>query len=228
VNDLNGFLKQLLTLFVIVDPIGTIPLFLSLTAAHARSERNRIAGRAAVGVVLILLGSAVMGRAVLLLFNISVASFRVGGGIFILLMAIDMVNAQPNRSRGTPEEKEEAEAKEDIAIVPLAIPLLAGPGAISTVILYTEGGWAGLRFPSLLLAILLVGLACWLSMKLAIPIGSRLGTTGIHTLTRLMGLILAAVAIEFITGGIRSLLPGLATGRVLAPQASRLPSGPVP
>jgi multiple antibiotic resistance protein len=209
-DSFSGFLKALLTLFAIVNPLGALPVFVMLTNRHSPAERAVIAGRAAATVTLALAGAALMGNAALRLFSISIDSFRVGGGILILILAIDMVNAQPSRSKGTPEESAEAEERADISVVPLGIPLMAGPGSISTVILYANGGWTMPKFASIMGIIALVGLSCWAALKLAGPIGARLGKTGIHALTRLMGLVLAALAIEFIAAGLRNLLPGLA------------------
>lgn len=209
--DAIEYVRALVSVFVIVNPIGMASMFLSLTPGHTDAERNRIAIRSSLAVMALLGGAALVGRAVLRLFGIGVPSFRVGGGILLLLIAVDMLNARPSRSRTTPEEDAEAGEREDIAVVPLAIPLLAGPGAISTVILYAQGQ-AGIGVGAVVSIGVLIGAACWVVLRLASPIGRRLGKTGINTLSRLMGLILAATAIEFIAAGIRELLPALAVG----------------
>ncbi len=129
-----------------------------------------------------------------------------------MLLAITMFNAQLSGSKATPEETKEAEKKDDIAIVPLAIPLLAGPGAISTVIIFGEHpsdwGHKGL----LIACCVLVSITVWITLRMAIPIGAWLGKTGINIVTRLMGLLLAAIAVEIIAGGLSKLLPGLVKG----------------
>lgn len=205
-------LKTFVSIFVIVNPIGAIPVFLSLAPGAGAPERSRVAARAATAATCVLLASALAGEAALRFFGIGVPSFRVGGGILVLLIAVDMLLARPSRARSTPEESAEAGGREDIAVVPLAVPLLAGPGAISAVILHAEQ--AGALADRLVLsgAILLVGIVCWVALRLAVPIGARLGATGINVLTRLMGLILAAIAVEFLAAGVRDLLPALAVG----------------
>jgi len=160
-----------------------------------------------------VLGMACLfGESLLRFFGISMASFRVGGGILVMLLAVAMFNAQLSGSKHTPEEAREAEHKADIAVVPLAIPLLSGPGAISTVIIYTDqaSDWGHL---GMLIAIcLVVAVVVWITLRLAIPIGAALGKTGINIVTRIMGLILAAIAVEITASGLGMLFPGLIKG----------------
>lgn len=206
------YLKILVGLIVIVNPLGMVPVFLSMTSRDFPEDRIRIARTASITVGIVLVVSALFGEMLLGFFGISISAFRVGGGILILLMAIDMLNARRSRMKQTREEAEEAEEMETIAVVPLAIPLLAGPGSISTAILYSHmgSGW-GHRF-SLLLIIAVVVVTVWATFRLAVRFGQMLGTTGINVATRLMGLILAAIAVEFITSGAKELLPGLGKG----------------
>lgn len=203
------YLKIFIALLAIVNPIGSIPLFISLTDNQEERERYRTAAIAAVTAAAVLAGSCLFGDAVLRLFGVSIASFRVGGGILLLLMAISMFHAEHTRSRQTPEEAVEAEERTGVAVVPLAIPLLSGPGAISTMIIYTTQGAGPAHLAILVGGSLLMGAIVWLSLRLAIPIGSFLGRTGINIATRLMSLLLAAIAVEFIAGGIGQLFPGL-------------------
>jgi len=192
-------------LFAIMNPIGATPIFLELTDGQSVAERRQTAFTAALAVAVILIVSAWVGTYVLQFFGISLAAFRVGGGILILLMAIDMLNARPSRIRRTEEEKVEAQDHESVAVVPLAIPLLAGPGAISTVILNAHT-LAALPQRIILTAIIIgVSATIWLALTLAIPIGKLLGKTGNNILTRIMGLILAAIAVEFIITGAKTL-----------------------
>lgn len=206
-------LKAFVSLFVIVNPLGAVPVMLSLSPAQTIEERRAMALRSSLAMTLILLGAAFGGEAVLKLFGIGVPSFRVGGGILLLLVAVDMWHARQSGSRHTPEEDAEALAKEDISVVPMGTPLLAGPGAISAVILYAQRAPDSLTIPGLAGVILLVGVTCWAILRLAVPVGNRLGRTGINILTRLMGLILAAMAMEFVAGGARELFPALAAHR---------------
>ncbi len=192
-------------LFAILNPIGAIPVFLDLTTDQDDSERKRTAMITSIAVALILMLSAWLGDSILAFFGISINAFRVGGGILILLMAVDMMHARPSRAKRTDEEHEEAQDKESVAIVPLAIPLLAGPGAISTVILdaHTLGGVT----ERIVLTLIIVGMAgtVWLALYLATPISAWLGKTGKNILVRLMGLILMAIAVEFILTGTKAM-----------------------
>jgi multiple antibiotic resistance protein len=197
-------------LFVIVDPLVAIPLFLSLTGSYSEAERRHTSRVTAFTVAAVLVGAVFLGEPLLDVFGISIASFRVGGGILLLLMAIAMLQALPSRVQQAPEEAKEAEEKENVAVVPLAIPLLAGPGAMSTVIIYAHQATTWFDTLFLILASLFVASTVWIALALANSIGAALGKTGINIVTRLMGLILAAIAVEFIAQGLAQLLPGLA------------------
>jgi multiple antibiotic resistance protein len=153
--------------------------------------------------------TALCGQQIISFFGISVGSLEVGGGIIMLLMAINMLNAQIGNARATPEERFEAESKDNIAVVPLAIPLLTGPGAISTVIIYSASFHHWYDRVSLIVIGAVLAALCFLSLKLAEPIARWVGRTGINIGTRLMGLMLSALAVEFIVDGLKALLPNL-------------------
>lgn len=208
-NLLSGYLHIFTALFVIVDPIGAIPLFISYTRDQSTAERRVSARTAAIAVAAILLLSIFVGEDLLKLFGIGIPSFRVGGGILILLMAIAMLNARQGGARYTAEEGREGQEKDNIAVVPLAIPLLAGPGAISTTIIYAHNAYSLLDKTALVIAALLVAASVATALHLAERIANRLGRTGINIATRIMGLILTAVAVEFIAGGLIQLFPKL-------------------
>jgi multiple antibiotic resistance protein len=197
-------------LFVIADPVAAIPIFITLTAGETDEERKRTASVTALTVAAVLVSSIFLGQPLLSIFGISIASFRVGGGILILLMAISMLNARVSRTHSTPEEVQEGAEKEDPAVVPLGVPLLAGPGAISTMIIYAHQAKDVYDIFFLVGAGLFVAFSVWLSLRLADPIRGLLGKTGINIISRLLGLVLTAVAIEFIAAGLVQLLPGLA------------------
>ena len=209
------YLKFFTTLLVMLDPLGAVPLFLSVTPNHTHAERRAIARTAALAVFVILVVCIIVGEAVLRLFSISIASFRVGGGIVFMLMAVSMIQAQPRRTKQTAAERVEAMEKTHVAIVPLAIPLLAGPGAISTVIVYANRSPDLLHTLYLIACVLALAVILWAALRLAGPISRLLGQTGINVVIRVMGLILAAIAVEFIAGGLVELMPGLAGDRVL-------------
>lgn len=206
------YAQSAIALFVVANPIGVVPIFISLTENQTDQETKRTARVASATAAIVLVTSVFAGRPMLEVFGISLPSFSVGGGILILLMAIAMLQARPSRTRHTPEEEQEAAEKDDIAVVPLAIPLIAGPAAISTVIIYANRatGWGDKLF-LVLITIAFAG-STWLALSLAEPIKKLLGKTGINIVTRLLGLVLAAIAVEFITRGLGQLLPGLLGG----------------
>ncbi len=201
--------KDLVGVFAIMNPLGAIPLFLSLTGGRSPREMRHIAAKAASAVAIILVLSIWLGEGLLRFFGIGVPAFRVAGGFLVLLIAIAMFHAKTTPARHTQEEQTEAEAKEDIAVVPLAMPLLAGPGAISLVIVDAQKATS--LGNELLFSVGIIGVALlvWAILWLAEPIGTRLGTTGLNIATRVMGLILAAMAVQFMATGLVALMPGL-------------------
>ena len=208
--DFTEYTKMLIGLIAIINPIGAIPIFMSLTSHMPVLEREQVAKTAPIAVCLILLIAMVLGEMILGFFGITISSFRVAGGILILFMAMAMMNGKTSLAKQTPEEAEESEHKDSITVVPLAIPLLAGPGAISTIILYAHkgDGIAHLLVISVIIFILSAILfACFKSVRY---IGKYLSNTGVNVFTRIMGLILAAVAIEFLANGLKGLFPALA------------------
>ena len=172
------YLKMFTAILVIVDPIAAVPLFLTMVSNHSQQERRRIAKITALSIMIVLVAACVTGESLLRLFGVSMASFRVGGGILIMLIAISMFNARLSSSKATPEETREAEQKPDIAVVPLAVPILSGPGAISTVIIFANQS-SSLAHKGLLIAsCAMVATTVWICLRMAIPIGARLGKTG--------------------------------------------------
>lgn len=198
-----------IALFAIVNPIGSVPIFISATDGWNRQQKLRTANVVALTVFLVLAASALFGEGILAFFSITIPSFQVGGGILILLIAINMLHAKQSHSKQTPEEAKTMEERDVIAIVPLSIPLLAGPGAISSMIIAAQDSTTFGAQLSLLLPILVVALLVWLSLQLSSYIAGKLGTIGINIVTRLMGLILAAMAVEFIAHGMSGLFPVL-------------------
>ena len=209
-SNIAEFLKSFVALIAIVNPIGVVPIFLALTLNDSKKECNHIANISAFSVAIILLVAAVAGEAILSFFGIGLPSFRVGGGILVLLMAISMLHAKQSRIRQSPSEAEYAEEKENVAVVPLAIPLMAGPGAMSLAIIH---GHQAVTFQSKLIlgiSIIAVALIALIALHLAKPIGKALGVTGLNIATRIMGLILASIGVQMIALGLLELLPGLA------------------
>jgi multiple antibiotic resistance protein len=206
------YVKMFIGLLAIINPFGVIPIFISMTTDQNSVQRSKTINMVAVGVIIILLVALFFGELVLDFFGITIASFRVGGGILILLMAIAMLHAKTSYIRQTEEEADESIEKESVAIVPLAMPLLAGPGAISTVILMAHKSSGVAHYMVIALGIILLGLVVWGVLRLSPWIATRIGATGINIFTRIMGLILAAIAVEFIANGIQGLFPILAAG----------------
>jgi len=205
-----AYLKILLAFVVIVDPLGVIPVYAALTANSDAQVRARVARISSMTVAGVLAGSVIAGEAILNWFGITIASFKVGGAILILLMAIGMLRSDPLREKQTPEEAIEAEHKTSIAVVPIGVPLLVGPGAMSTAIIYAVDGHGVLHRLILVALAVAVGVLTWVCLQLAEPLARLMGRTGMNIMIRLMGVILAAVAVEIFCSGIVVLLPGLA------------------
>jgi multiple antibiotic resistance protein len=209
---LTGYIKVFTAILVIVNPIGAIPLFISMTVNQPEKARRRTVMVSAFTVGVVLIVACVLGESLLQFFGVSIASFRVGGGILVMLLAISMFQAKLSGSKTTSEEAKEAEEKADVAVVPLAIPLLTGPGAISTVIIFAHQSSDWTHKGLLIASCVLVTIIVWMILRMAIPIGAWLGKTGINIVSRLMGLLLAAIAVEIIADGLSKLLPGLVRG----------------
>jgi len=208
--DYAEYIKIFIGLLAIVNPFGAIPLFISMTADENRAERLKTINMVAIGVAVILLVALFVGEHLLAFFGITMNSFRVGGGILILLMAIAMLHAKTSHIKQTTEEADESIQKESVAIVPLAMPLLAGPGAISTVILAAHKATTVMDYLMISAGIILLSLVVWSVLRLAPWIANYAGSTGINVFTRIMGLVLAAIAVEFIANGMKGLFPVLA------------------
>jgi len=204
----NEYLRMFTGLIAIVGPVSAVPLFLSFTE-NVQSQRRRIAGVAALAVACILVISVLVGTRILQIFSISIAGFRIAGGLLLLTIAFQMLEAKTTRTKRTPEEDQEAIESASVGVVPLALPLLAGPGAISTVILFSQQSQELPHKLALIALCLLVAVLVWISFRLAPKISKHLSQTSMNVVGRVMGLILAAMAVEFIVGGLRILLPGL-------------------
>lgn len=206
----SEYTRLITALLVILDPFAALPLFLSLTASYKAQERHRVAMVTTITVALVLVITALSGEALLTWMGTSLASFRIGGGIVLLLMALALLKGQPDLVRATPTESREAASKASVAVVPLAIPLLAGPGAISTTIIAMQRSEAEYHGLLVIASILLVCLILWIVLRLASPIARILGNIGMNIINRLFGLILAAIAVEIMANGLKQMFPALA------------------
>jgi len=196
-------------LLVILDPFAAIPVLLSLTHNYNSRERSRAVTLTAVTVASVLSLAALFGDGMLTILGTSLPSFRLGGGIVLLLMSLSMLRAQPDQLRAMPAETVASGGPENVAVVPLGVPLLAGPGAISTVIIEMHRPGAEYHLLWVIAVILAVTLLLWGVLRLASPIGRLLGQLGLNILNRLFGLILAAIAVEIMANGLRDLFPAL-------------------
>lgn len=188
------------TLFV-VDPLGVVPSYLVMTAADSAAKRRQMAFRAAVISTATLMAFASTGGAVLALFGVGLSAFRIAGGVILFLVAFDMLRAQrPTQER--PDEVQEGVAKEDIAVTPLAIPMLAGPAAMCTVTMLMNLAETPLRVCALYAVILAVGLISYAALRLAEPLHHLLGRTGIHVISRILGLVVLAIGVQLVLDGL--------------------------
>lgn len=205
--------KPLIALLAIVNPIGVIPFYIHFTEGFTPEQRRRTVRVAAFSAFVVIAVSALAGLKIIEFFGISLASFQVGGGTLLLISALQMLNAQPAETR--PEDVNEGDTKVDagdsIAVVPLTIPLLTGPATISTMVIYADKTRHWWELGTLVGYGVVIGIAVWLSFSAAGRIARVLGKTGINVMTRLMGLILAALAVEVMSDGLIKLFPVLAS-----------------
>jgi multiple antibiotic resistance protein len=202
--------KSAFALFAIVDPVGVIPIFLMATQGYTLAQSHHAARIAALTVLGVLSLFIFVGEPLLMFLGIRLAAFSVAGGLLLLLLALSMVQAHVSPQRQTEDEAAEAEEKDSVGAVPLGVPLLAGPGAITHVIVAAGAAQGNVMNQGMLLIpVALVALSVWLAFRAAPAIARRLGRTGIHVVTRLMGLIIAAISIEMIASGLGTLFPGL-------------------
>lgn len=205
--------KPLVTLLAIVNPLAIVPFFIHYTQDFSDEQRRRTVLVAAFSAFVVIAVSALLGLQILEFFGISLASFQVGGGMLLLISSMNMLNAQPAEAKPQTNELEDGAAKAargaSIAVVPLTIPLLTGPATMSTVVIYAEKAKTVLQLTTLVGYGIVIGLVTAICFSLAEPISRMLGKTGINVMTRLMGLILAALAVEVMAGGLVKLFPVL-------------------
>jgi len=199
----DELLRAIVGIFVIVDPIGSVGIFLAVTNGFSKIKKEKAARFAGITVAAVLVIAALMGQAILDLFGIRLAAFSVAGGILFLILAVEMI-----RGEGVSQFHKLNERSEQLpaaAIVPLGVPLMAGPGAISTVILASPGSANWFETAILISSIAVLGLVTWLCFSYAQHIGKLIGDIGIQLISRIMGLILAALAVEYVVKGVQIL-----------------------
>lgn len=207
--------KELFLIFTsilfIVDPLTAVPTFLAMTERDPPEVRRAMARRGAWTCAITLTTFALGGSLIFRLFGITIGAFKIAGGVLIGLTALDMVQARRSQQKETPVEKAEGMAKDDVGILPLGVPMLAGPGAISTVMVLTGASQSWVSTAGVYVAIALTAYLSYLTLRAATAVERRLGQTGMRILTRLMGLVLCAIAVQFIVDGIK--MTGLAGTR---------------
>ncbi len=201
------------SILFLVDPPGTVPAFMALTARYSPERRRKIALVASVVAALTLMGFAAVGNVVFRGLGLTLPAFQIAGGVILFLAALDMIRAQHPTPQAD-EDMKECEEADDVAITPLAIPMLAGPAALSTVAVLMSQAKDTAEAALVFLAIALTGVVCYVTLRLAGPIQKRLGKTGVHILGRVLGLVLAGIAVQFMLNGLKAaeLIPKQAAG----------------
>jgi len=202
------FIFSFTSLITLVDPIGFAPVYLSLVDGMTRDEKKRVAKKGTITALIVLISFWFLGRLIFSIFGITVHAFRIAGGILFFKVGMEMLEAKISRRRSTPAEKAEAENKEDIGYTPIGIPLIAGPGAITSVMILSTEAIDSLHKILLLLAIILVMLITYITFITADKLTERFGRTGLRIMQRIMGLILMVMAVQFIINGVDPLIRG--------------------
>ena len=200
---------SLSAIFFVVDPMGVIPVFMAMTVGDPPEKRRSMAKRASVAAFFILSTFAVAGTLIFRVFGVTLGAFKVAGGVLLLLTSIEMLKAQQQRTRMTKEEEQEGAEKEDVAIFPLAIPLLAGPGSIATVTALMGKAGRILFAVPVILSIAVTCAAAYAMLIAADRIQRLMGVTGLNVMNRVIGLIIGAIAVQFMFDGLRDTFPAV-------------------
>jgi multiple antibiotic resistance protein len=206
------------SLIVIINPLMVTSVFITLTSSATPEAKRAISRKTTRTAFIVLLAFAISGSLIFKFFSITIGAFQIAGGIILFSVAMGMLHAQTSRTKQTPEEMDEAMSREDIAVVPLAIPIVSGPGAITTVVVLSGETRAIPNMAILFLAIVVSMVIVFVMLRNASSIQKFLGPSGLNITTRLMGLVLAAVAVQFVVHGIASVLPELASALHAAPK----------
>ena len=191
------------SIFVLVDPIAAVPAFLAMTGDSDRIRRRHMAQRAAWTCFVVLLTFSLAGTFIFRLFGITLAAFKIAGGLILGMIGLDMLKARRSPTKETPGETEEGAEKEDVGIIPLGIPMLAGPGSISSVMVLMSQSPDWPHAIVIVVTIAVVAILSFLVLAAADSVSSHLHETGIRILTRMMGLLLTAIAVQFVLNGLK-------------------------
>jgi multiple antibiotic resistance protein len=210
-SDIEFTFVSLSLVFFIVDPLGNVPFFLALTEGADTENRRKTAFRASLISLFILLLFAFVGEWILRLFRVSMSSFQIAGGILIFIIALSMLQARRSRAKSTPKEEQEGVAADDVAVFPLAIPMLAGPAAITTVMVLINLSASPVQKGLVALAIVLTCVFSYWIFRESSRLLGLLGQTGINVLTRLMGFLLAVISVQFVIDGVKAVISQIMT-----------------
>jgi multiple antibiotic resistance protein len=204
------FLVAFPAIFSIVNPLGAVGPFLAMTARDSAEKKTSTARRACIVAALVLLLCTAIGSFLFHFFGFTLPALKIAGGVLLFHVGIEMINARESRSKQTAEERQEGALKDDVAIFPLAVPLLCGPGSMVTVFILGERARTPVEHVFIYLSVLMTMLICFVLLNQAPRLARLLGATGLNVISRLMGLALAAIAVQFILDGLLEALPGLA------------------
>ncbi|MGC7560143.1 YchE family NAAT transporter [Pasteurella sp. PK-2025] len=204
--DLTIYLQFFISLIALVNPIGVVPVFYTMTSTFTKEQRNQTGFITCFSIAVILLVSFYFGQFILNSFNISIDSFRIAGGIIVVLIALTMINGKIGEHKINKEEKSEnLEEYNNIAVVPLAMPIMAGPGSISATIVFGSRQHQAMDYLYSSLTIILFAVTCYLLFRYSEPLIKKLGKTGANVITRIMGLLLMSLGVEIITSGLKNI-----------------------
>ena len=206
------------SLVVIINPLMVTSVFITLTANATPEAKRAVIKKTTIIAFFVLLLFAISGTLIFKFFSITIGAFQIAGGLILFSVAMGMLHARTSRTKQTPEEMDEAMNRDDIAVVPLAIPIVSGPGAITTVIVLSGETRAMPNMAVLFLALVAAMVIVFLMLRNAARIQKFMGPSGLNITTRLMGLVLAAVAVQFVIHGVESVLPELASALHAAPK----------
>jgi multiple antibiotic resistance protein len=201
----TAWLSTFGVIFAIIDPFGFVPIFLSMTARDTKEKRQWMIRRACVAAFSLLTFFTLFGNLLLSFLGISIPALQISGGILLLIIGFDMVRVLPVNAKISSEEETEAVRKDDISIVPLAVPMLSGPASLATVTILSSRAETPVHYLAILTSILITLAMTYVILRSAEPIFRRVGVTGLHIVTRVMGLMLCAMAVQFMINGFLSI-----------------------